>query len=303
MKIVNRTRLGVLCILAVGHLLATLLFVGEKADLIIVLFGLNATLFFVAAPLLVDLFFLRDMHALNAFVDEVKKGRFDAELPVRSQPMHEEDEGEFMRLRRSLNWMVRQIEVREKSITEEIERVRLLNAELERQSVTDPMTGLFNYGYFWSEISKSVSTFQREGRPFSLVVADIDYFKKVNDTYGHPAGDAVLKGVAVVLQEHVRDTDVLARIGGEEFGIILNHPSSVDAPSLLQRLQENIRQAAFPLDDGRCLRVTMSMGFVTIATRSAVSAEDMVKRADDALYFVKRNGRNSVVDWSEIQHP
>ncbi len=300
MKIVSRVRLSFISVVLAGHIASLFLFPDGNADVIIVLLAINATLVFVVAPFLADRMFMGDLRVVDTFINEVKKGNFDIILPVHNQALDEEDTGEFTGLRRSLNWMARQIQIREERIKTEIERVRKLNGELEKQSVTDPLTGLFNQGYFWTRISASFSAFLREGRPFSLVIADIDFFKKVNDTYGHPSGDLVLKGVASILKAQIRDTDVLARIGGEEFGIILNGPSSDDAPALLNRLQKRMRETAFPLDDGTRLQVTISMGFVTVSGGKTASAEEVVKRADDALYFVKQNGRDGFVNWTQI---
>jgi two-component system, cell cycle response regulator len=174
-----------------------------------------------------------------------------------------------------------------------------LHAEIETLATTDGLTGLYNHRRFQEILSDEVKRLNRSPSQVSLVLTDIDYFKKVNDTYGHPAGDLVLKGVAKIIREEIREMDVPARYGGEEFAVILPETDSEGAKNIAERLRMAVRDAAFSAD-GRSLSVTISIGIAT-APDDAQGKQEFLEKADKALYHAKHHGRNQTVSWSDIQ--
>ena len=157
--------------------------------------------------------------------------------------------------------------------------------------LTDPLTGIANRRAYEFELSRQIADWNRNQTPVSLILLDIDYFKKFNDRYGHQAGDAVLKAVAEVLQQTVRETDLLARYGGEEFGLVLSGASIEVTKEIAERVRSLIESARFPFN-GLILRLTVSVGFAQI--RPGEDATAFVQRADAALYSSKEAGRNCV---------
>lgn len=154
---------------------------------------------------------------------------------------------------------------------------------------TDTLTGLPNRRVFDDELSRRLAEFRRNGTPLSVLIADIDHFKRFNDQYGHLAGDAVLTQVASVLQSTMRESDLVARLGGEEFAIVLPATDAPEASQAAERARMAIERATFHYE-GKSLTVTISAG-----AAGAVSGEDatsLVKRADQALYASKAAGRN-----------
>ena len=173
------------------------------------------------------------------------------------------------------------------------------HAEIERMATTDGLTGLFNHKNFQEKLSDEFKRRERFSEPLSLLLMDIDYFKKVNDTYGHPAGDKVLHGVAGILKNTIRNIDIPARYGGEEFAAILPGTDSTGAKNMAERLRKAVMGTAFTVD-GRSLKVTVSIGISTVDGNTD-RKEDLIERADQALYHAKKNGRNQSVFWSEIR--
>ncbi|HWR58833.1 MAG TPA: sensor domain-containing diguanylate cyclase, partial [Thermodesulfovibrionales bacterium] len=173
------------------------------------------------------------------------------------------------------------------------------HAEIERMAITDGLTGLYNHKNFQERLSSEFKRLQRFPDPFSLLLIDIDYFKKINDLYGHPAGDDVLRRIAGVLKETVRDVDIPARYGGEEFAAILAGTNHEGALNMAERLRRSVEEKRFNLD-GREVRVTVSIGAAT-APYDAGAKKELIEKADQALYSSKRNGRNRCVLWREIK--
>lgn len=168
-----------------------------------------------------------------------------------------------------------------------------------RDSVTDALTGLYNRRYAGPYLERVAEDSQRSGRPFALVLADIDHFKVVNDTYGHPAGDAVLMMVSDLLRDNLRARDLVARFGGEEFLIVMPDTGPAEAQIVADRLRRRLAEApiAVPGREER-IQVTVSMGACVEkadpAARSPEIVERMIDRADRALYAAKDAGRNTI---------
>jgi len=161
-------------------------------------------------------------------------------------------------------------------------------------ALTDPLTGLHNRRYMQGHLKTLVSEAIRTGRRLSMLIADIDHFKNVNDTYGHDVGDAVLKEFSVRLKRNTRGIDLACRLGGEEFVIIMPDTDVEHAYQVGERLRACIASDEFPISEGRGVRVTASVGIGTLGL-SNDTPEAVFKRADNALYTAKRKGRNRVV--------
>src|SRR6266498_1065048 len=159
----------------------------------------------------------------------------------------------------------------------------------EEEAFTDHLTGLANRRRFERQLEREVSRTLRYGHPFSLLMIDIDHFKLINDTHGHEAGDQVLKLLARCLQEGTRGIDLAARIGGEEFGIILTETSIEGAIDLAERLRLSIKAIDLP----GAGRISASFGVAECPT-AAQTLRDLLACTDSALYDAKRNGRDQV---------
>ena len=187
---------------------------------------------------------------------------------------------------------VRQLEVLAMQAGDSILRARLFEAT-ERLATTDGLTGLVNHRTFQARLDEHLAAARRYGKKVSLLITDIDHFKSVNDTYGHPVGDRVLKDVARILQKEARTTDVVARYGGEEFALVMPETDQAGAMKTAERIREKVAQTAFQTGQGE-LRVTLSLGIATFP-QDATSKADLIERADGGLYHAKRHGRNQSV--------
>lgn len=178
------------------------------------------------------------------------------------------------------------------------ERMRLAleqaNADLEHLARTDPLTALANRRHFMETLEREVDRSQRYRRPLSLVLLDLDHFKKVNDTHGHAAGDDVLKAAAGVLHSVCRDVDLASRIGGEELALILPETDAAGARIVAERVRSRIQAGRHVSTAGEAFQVTASIGIAT-ADANTVSGEALLQSADEALYQAKDGGRNRVV--------
>lgn len=161
-------------------------------------------------------------------------------------------------------------------------------------SLKDPLTGLSNRRYFQNVLLREIEMVARSGEPALLLMLDIDHFKNVNDTHGHPAGDVVLQNVAKALAKCVRPMDTVARFGGEEFVIILPSCQGQYGQQVAERIRETVSNLALPLPSGEQLKVTISIGG-SYAPRWVRSTPELwLDRADGELYRAKAEGRNRV---------
>jgi diguanylate cyclase (GGDEF)-like protein len=169
-----------------------------------------------------------------------------------------------------------------------------LHKQLEDQSTTDELTGVHNYRYFSERIREEQRRARRYDQPLSLIMVDIDWFKNCNDTYGHQAGNLVLKGIAQVIRTIVRDTDVVCRYGGEEFIVVLPQTVASDAHEIGERIRQEVERSDFA-DEGLLpsLRVTVSLGISTYPDNGG-TADNLVEMVDRALYRAKGSGKNVV---------
>lgn len=172
------------------------------------------------------------------------------------------------------------------------ERKRMMR-EMCRLARTDSLTGLWNRGYFVELASREIARCKRSVRNLSILLVDVDYFKKVNDRYGHGTGDKVLVGVADAMRKSLREIDIVARFGGEEFVVLLPDTSTQAAHKVAQRMCNTIREQDFLDDQNRTINITVSIG-VTSYQNALNDLDLMLKRADIAMYSAKKNGRNRV---------
>ncbi len=300
MRLVNRLRVFGVAALVLSHLALTWLLPIDHADSLVVSLGVNLAVALAIAPLFANWLFVAPLRRIDAFVDRVKTGDFTDHLPVAADPAEDDETCEFNRLRRSLNWMARQIAMREERIRQQRDEAMALQKELRDLVIRDPLTRIFNRQYFQDRLTAAFADLIERGRPFTLAILDVDFFKRINDTHGHLAGDRVLVTLAGLLGTQVRDGDVVARIGGEEFGVLLTDIEAGHAEQVLSRLQSAIRATPFRLSHEVTVQVTVSMGFVSAATVGGQSHDEVIRRADEALYHVKRNGRDGLISWEAM---
>ena len=162
-------------------------------------------------------------------------------------------------------------------------------------ALTDELTGLYNRRYLFAHLDELIGRVQQDGISAAVLVFDIDHFKLVNDSYGHPAGDYVLRELAARAMNSVRSVDLVARLGGEEFVVVMPETDLSIATAVAERLRAAVAREPFLLREiGERLSVTISVG-VTAARNGGDDRDRMLKRADDALYAAKTRGRNCVV--------
>ncbi|MBM5571363.1 MULTISPECIES: GGDEF domain-containing protein [Deefgea] len=178
----------------------------------------------------------------------------------------------------------------------DISAQKRLEAELKHQATTDHLSGLYNRAHFINSSNKEIQRIQRLKKNASLMMLDIDHFKRVNDNFGHDAGDLVIQIIALTCQEILRDIDLLGRLGGEEFAALLPETSVEEALKVAERLRATIENRQIKLKNGQIINITSSIG-VTEVTHQDEMIDFALKRADLALYSSKNNGRNRVTNF------
>jgi len=182
------------------------------------------------------------------------------------------------------------------SLQEQLEENQQLQAQLKEQAIRDPLTGVFNRRFFAESLDKDFAQAIREGTPFSVIILDVDHFKKFNDTYGHKCGDTVLQALAGFLADHTRRSDIVCRYGGEEFIILMpdaTPSSALERAEFFRRQFENLEVEY----GGKKLKCTFSAGVASFPAHSN-SSEALLLFADQALYQSKSDGRNRVTVYS-----
>jgi len=174
--------------------------------------------------------------------------------------------------------------------------IAIENASLFRQATTDRMTGLFSHHFFEKTLEEELERARRYKTTFSLVMFDIDHFKKFNDTYGHLQGDRIIRDIARLLCKSIRQVDFPARYGGEEFAVILPAVDVKGALVVAERLRKRVEAFEFgaSTDGGAALHVTISVGVTEFDAESAYAPTEIIREADRALYQSKEHGRNRV---------
>lgn len=163
------------------------------------------------------------------------------------------------------------------------------------KSHTDSITGLWNHGYFQYMLALEIEKARKNKTPLSLAIIDIDNFKSLNDTYGHPNGDLILTEIASIIKNSSRDADYVCRYGGEEFSVILTQINKEQSFEIAQRIRKKIEEHYFPkFDFPQDLRITVSIGLATFPD-DADSKDELIIKADKAMYIAKFSGKNQVV--------
>ena len=171
----------------------------------------------------------------------------------------------------------------------------LLYERARQMAITDRLTGLYNFGYFHERLKEERMRAERYHRLLSLVILDIDNFKKYNDSNGHPAGNEVLKKISTILKQEAREVDIVARYGGEEMVLILPETSRKRATELAERIRQRVADTLFDHMQSQPLgKMTVSAGVATFPV-DASTEDDLIKKADSSLYQAKSQGRNRVV--------
>jgi diguanylate cyclase (GGDEF)-like protein len=196
--------------------------------------------------------------------------------------------------------VVLQLEVVAMQAGQSIERARLFD-RTERLATTDGLTGLTNHRTMQERLEDQLAQAQRYGKRVSFLLCDVDHFKSVNDTYGHPVGDEVLRAVARTLQKEARNTDVVARYGGEEFAIVMPETDTGGATVIAERIRDRVARLVHQTPQGP-LRITISLGTATFPDDARTKAE-LIERTDGCLYHAKRHGRNQSVAAASLRGP
>jgi two-component system cell cycle response regulator len=182
------------------------------------------------------------------------------------------------------------VQLKIKNLQDQLKRANELLVAI---SNTDHLTGLFNRRFLEEALAKEFQRVQRRRNNLSVLIMDIDHFKRINDTYGHQEGDAVLCKVACLFRKELRDYDVAARFGGEEFIAVVPETSLTEAASIAERIRKSIEGVVFK-GNGEYLKITVSLGISTYPAPEINSPDDLIREADKALYRAKTNGRNRI---------
>ncbi len=185
-----------------------------------------------------------------------------------------------------------QKKVLERIVAERTAELSEANRRLFDLATTDTLTGCANRRHLVEHANQAIALAHRSGQPLALLIADLDHFKRINDTYGHVGGDKVLCATAQIYADHVRTSDVLARIGGEEFAVLMPGTEREGSQILAERLRHALAETVVDVE-GRDVRVTTSIGLAMLERNE--NFESLFARADAALYTAKHGGRNKVV--------
>jgi len=247
--------------------------------------------------------------SLDNNIDE--NGQITGDIPIESKDEFGHLAQQFNQLRGQLNVanlaLQSKFDVADKQLLEtnkqlvkQSDELKQINDEFKQLSITDPLTGLYNRRHFEDLMDTEIAMSMRYGDINSLMILDIDHFKKVNDTYGHLGGDIVLKEVAQMLKRYMRKTDILCRIGGEEFVAFCKRSTREVSSDIAEQLRRAVANHQFDLGEEK-IYITTSIGIASFPDKTEIGTkEDLFKRADVALYYCKRNGRNMTTHYADI---
>ncbi|NOX75833.1 MAG: diguanylate cyclase [Gammaproteobacteria bacterium] len=237
-----------------------------------------------------------------------EEGQLVGEIPVISND-------EFGQLAQQFNIMGKQLNEANKKLHSKIEsadrrmletnqQLKQLNDEFRLLSITDPLTGLFNRRHFDALMKTELNMSSRHGDPNSILLIDIDYFKAINDTYGHYVGDTVLKALTRALKKNLRHTDAICRLGGEEFAVLCKRADPDGARELAEKLRKIVEITPMAPETDDELMITISIGVASVArntkNNTKTTPEQLYKDVDAALYYSKNHGRNRVTHVNEL---
>jgi diguanylate cyclase (GGDEF)-like protein len=249
----------------------------QRVRIIIFLTAVLAVSMAITSGLVLARHILKPLSLLNLGVARFGEGDLSYRISLTTQD-------ELEQLAHTINWMAEQLEQSQQALTE--------------LATVDGLTGVFNRREFNRRLTIELERARREGHPVSLVMIDIDHFKKLNDTYGHQSGDDALRQVSAMIKQAVRPGDQPARYGGEEFAVILPYANQFDAYTMAERLRTVIAARDIAIQEGQTIKVTASLGCATFPM-DASTEEMLMAEADNALYQAKRGGRNRVCPASQ----
>ncbi|GMR20684.1 MAG: hypothetical protein BMS9Abin36_1280 [Gammaproteobacteria bacterium] len=246
--------------------------------------------------------------SLDNSVDE--HGTITGEIPINSTDEFGVLANRFNNLRNQLNsanYALRtkieaadeQLLTTNRQLTEQSRELQKINEELSHMAITDSLTRLYNRRHFENLMETEMAMSIRHGDINSIMIIDIDHFKNINDTYGHPEGDIVIKEVATILKKDMRKTDIACRLGGEEFVVFCKRTTKEMSIATAETLRRNISERVFSFNQ-ELVNITVSIGITTFPGSSINSIDDFFKSADDALYYCKKNGRNQIAHSEDI---
>lgn len=269
------------------------------------------------------------LNMVRAFCARVRNGNYRHALPVPNEQSDGDDENEVIALMRDMNWMARQIASREQELQQSIAELNQSRQQISRQksvleqannelietqislkqrtteleqacqnmqvmAMTDPLTKIANRRWFFHELEREFFALTQNREPLSLLILDIDHFKRVNDQYGHQNGDRVLVDLAAIVRRVVRTIDLVARIGGEEFAVLLPGTDGKGAQRTARKIQQAIAGAVFALTDRQQIKITVSIGMCSLARPPFPTLDSFYNFADQALYQSKDSGRDAI---------
>jgi diguanylate cyclase (GGDEF)-like protein len=203
-----------------------------------------------------------------------------------------------MSLEQAVNWKQKAVTVSE-GVKISLSNLKLREL-MHRQANHDPLTGLFNRRYLDDTLPRELNHTRRKNDPISVAMLDIDHFKKFNDTFGHEAGDLILREIGYVFKESLRKSDIACRYGGEEFVIVLFDSTQKESKKRFEKIREQISTLQIRYREQLLGRMTVSIGIVE-ATDNTLTAEELVAAADKALYAAKRAGRDCIIAFSDLE--
>lgn len=230
------------------------------------------------------------MTSLSETADKVKGFEVGA-IDYITKPIQHEELLARVHTHISLRKLQIDLELKNAQLEAEIAERKELQETLERLAVTDALTGVYNRRHFFDLAASEISRALRYKRPLSMIMIDIDHFKRVNDRYGHLVGDQVLASIAERVRTELRINDIMGRYGGEEFSILLPETCGSDTELVAERLRSNVAGQPFLTDRGT-IQITISLGVTCLGEDAQVSVERLLDEADQALYQAKRLGRN-----------
>lgn len=190
---------------------------------------------------------------------------------------------------------------KEQALQRQLDANRILQLQLQEQANRDPLTGLFNRRYLDATMERELARCERESQPLSLLVMDIDHFKRINDEHGHPAGDEVLRQVAQLLAGRARSSDVVCRYGGEEYVVLLPNMTAHTALVRAEEYRSQLQALGISFED-KTLHTTLSIGMASFP-KHGNTVHELIRLADAALYQAKQTGRNRVVEATPSKQP
>lgn len=247
--------------------------------LILLLFAVGVGAYWIGQTI------VKPLDRLVAAANRVAIGDLDITVPIQQRD-------EMGHLTERFNEMTGQLRRNREALASANDELTRKNIELEAISITDALTSLYNRRHLMNVLDREFLLFSRSSRTFTLMMVDLDFFKRINDTYGHPAGDAVLVMAARILRDEIRGVDYAARFGGEEFVILLTGTGLEDAAVSAERIRARLEESAIDFNGTR-IRVTASIGLAEV-TRDGDTPGALISRADAALYDAKQSGRNRV---------